>query len=225
LVSEGTIGEPVHLESHYGYNLAGPYGSIIFADKNHWIHGLPGKLFHNNIDHLLYKVTEYLPDESPDVHALGFRRNPESFGDIRDQVFDELRVLIKGERVTAYATLTAHARPVKHSLRIYGTKGTLFADFVSRVVIEEEGQSLPSAIGRILPAFNNGFQFIREGGRNVIRFIRSDFHFFSGLNRLISLFYESIAIGGDVPISYENIMRIVSMSEEIFKKIRGREHA
>jgi len=45
LIREGVLGEPVHVETFYGYNLAGQFGSAILADGAHWVHKLPGKLF------------------------------------------------------------------------------------------------------------------------------------------------------------------------------------
>src|SRR5690606_9954391 len=65
LIAEGAIGEVVHVESYYGYNLAGPYGAAIMADADHWVHRLPGGLLQNNIDHLLNKLVEFFPDDEP----------------------------------------------------------------------------------------------------------------------------------------------------------------
>ena len=56
LVAEGVVGDPVHVESWFGYNLSGPFGAAMLADASHWVHALPGRLFHNNIDHMLNKV-------------------------------------------------------------------------------------------------------------------------------------------------------------------------
>lgn len=219
LSDEGVIGEPVHVESHYGYNLGGSFGSAIFGDRNHWVHGLPGKLFQNNIDHLLYKITDFVSDETPEIRAFGYKLRPEIYGDIRDDALDELRVMIKGAAVTAYATLSANARPAKHCVRIYGTRNTVYADFTSRVIIIEKDVKLPGSIGRLLQAFGEGIQYIKEGGRNVIRFIHSDYHFFSGLQKLISLFYDSITNDTAVPIHYDIILRIMRMTGTIFQQV------
>ena len=50
--AEGVLGDVVHVESWFGYGLAGQFGAAIMGDPSHWVHALPGKLFHNNIDHL-----------------------------------------------------------------------------------------------------------------------------------------------------------------------------
>ena len=63
IITKGELGEIVHLDTSYGYNLAGDYGLAVMTDPNHWVHRLPGKLFHNVLDHVLAKVVPFLGDE------------------------------------------------------------------------------------------------------------------------------------------------------------------
>jgi predicted dehydrogenase len=219
LVAEGALGEPIHIESFYGYNLAGPFGAAILGDGAHWVHRLPGKLFHNNIDHLLYKVPEFLDDETPKIIATGYIRRKERFGDARDTMLDELRVMIQGERTSVYGTFSSHIKPAGHFARVYGTKNTINVDYVMRTVTLEAQTTLPSAIGRLVPAFEQGMAYLREGGKNLVSFARSDFHYFSGLNRLFAMYYESIRTGGPPPISTRDILRIAWMMDEIFRQV------
>src|SRR5687768_12439711 len=81
LIALGAIGEPVHVESFYGYNLAGPFGAALLADTQHWVHRLPGRLYQNNIDHMLYRITDLMDDEHPAVQATGWVRRADRFGD------------------------------------------------------------------------------------------------------------------------------------------------
>jgi predicted dehydrogenase len=219
LIEEGVLGEPIHVESFYGYNLAGPFGAAILGDGGHWVHRLPGKLFHNNIDHLLYKVTEFLPDDAPKITATGYARRQDRFGDARDDMLDELRVMIQGERTSVYGTFSSHIKPAGQFARVYGTKSTLHVDYVMRAVTVETQSTLPSAIGRLAPAFVQGASYLREGAKNLVAFAKSDFHYFSGLNRLITMFYDSIESGGPPPIAYRDILRIAWMMDEIFRQV------
>jgi predicted dehydrogenase len=221
LVAAGVLGDPVHVESFYGYDLDGPFGQALLADGTHWVHGLPGKLFHNIIDHPLNKIVEFLKDDEPQVSAMGWRRRPARFGpgDARDAVLDELRVMLRGERVSAYATFSAHIRPAGQFVRVYGTKNTLHVDYVMRTVTVEATAKLPSAIGRLVPAFDEAAQYVREGVRNAVKFAKADFHFFAGLQRLIRLFYDSIVDDGPVPIPYRDIVRVSGILDEIFRQV------
>lgn len=219
MAASGALGDVVHVESFYGYDLAGSFGSALLADPRHWVHRLPGKLFHNNIDHVLNKTLEYIEDETPQVAAFAVTRRLDRFGDARDTMADELRVLLRGRNTTAYGTFSGHARPASHSLRVYGTKKTVHADFLARTVVVEETAKLPSAIGRLLPAFGMARQFARMGWRNVAKFARSDYHFFAGLNRLLRLYYGCILDGGPPPISSREILRVSAAMEEVFRQV------
>jgi predicted dehydrogenase len=220
LVASGVVGEPVHVESIYGYDLAGAFGRAIMSDPGHWVHGLPGGLLQNNIDHAFNKLLEFLPDERPLIHAEAWTRRAERTGDRRDEMPDELRVLLRGERVSAYATFSSHARPVMHALRVFGTRNTVHADFVGRTVTLECAPGFPSAIGRLVPAFAAARQFAREGLRNSVRFARSEFHFFAGLNRLFRLYYRSILEGTPPPIPPADILRVSAIMDEVFRATR-----
>ena len=107
---------------------------------------------------MLNKITEFIPDEKPYVHATGYKRRSDLFGDVRDDFADEMRTVILGDKTSAYATFSANTRPVEHVLRLYGTKSVAHVDFVGRTIALDEGASLPSAFGRLSPAFSQSWQ-------------------------------------------------------------------
>jgi len=225
MMQQGTLGRAVHLESYYGYNLAGPFGSAILGSPEHWVHQLPGKLFHNNLDHAFNKVVEFFDGEIDVVEAYGAKRREESCGDERDEMLDELRVLIGGERCTANVTFSSHARPAAHRLRIMGTKATVDLDFVSRTVILERGPRLPSAAGRVVPAFSSSASYGWNGLKNVGRFVVADFHYFAGLRTLLERFYRSIIDDGPPPVDYDWMRKVAWIMDEIFAKLPQRSKA
>ncbi|MCU0684595.1 MAG: Gfo/Idh/MocA family oxidoreductase [Polyangiaceae bacterium] len=221
LLREGVLGDVVHVESFFGYNLDGPFGKAILGDPNHWVSRLPGQLFHNNIDHLLNKAVEFLGDDedAPPLSAFGSVRRAARFGDDRDKMMDELRVVLRGKRTTIYGTFSSHVRPAAHFVRVYGTRNTAHVDYVMRTVTLDAAPTLPSAIGRLVPAFAQAARFAKAGGQNVLRFAKSDFHFFSGLNHLFRAYYRSIIDNGPPPISHRDILRVSAMLDEIFSQL------
>ncbi len=219
LLKEGVLGEPVHVESALGYNLSGAFGDALLRDVKHWVHGLPGKLFQNVLDHILNKVALVLPDETTKTMVAGYRLRPDSNIAARDSLLDELRVLMQGERVSAYCTLSSHTRPVTHSLRVYGTLNTVHVDYNHRTIQMEAAQDLPSAIGRLVPPFQQGWRLLRNGRRNVGQFLHNEYHYFAGMNTLITSFYRSIREDAPLPIPYADILRVSGWMDEIFRQI------
>jgi predicted dehydrogenase len=217
-VAKGNLGDPIHIESYYGYDLAGGFGQALLSDDRHWVHQLPGKLFQNIIDHAINKVTPFLPDEPLEIIARAYRRRNLK-DDGTDGVLDELRVMILAGGTSAYVTFSSHARPVGHFMRVYGTKNTAHIDFALRSMLVEEKQSVPSALGRLLPPFKSSWKSLRQATHNAREFAGSRFQFFAGMNRLLSQFYESILHDAPVPIPYAEILRVSQIMDQISAQV------
>jgi predicted dehydrogenase len=217
-VANGKLGEPVHIESYYGYDLSEGFGQALLSDTRHWVHGLPGKLFQNVIDHVINKVVPFLP-AAPEVIARAYRRRQLNNNDRTDEVLDELRVMMIADRMSAYLTFCSHARPSGHLLRVYGTRNTVNVDYRLRTMLIEESQTVPTALGRLLPPFKSGWQSLRQATHNVGEFAATRFHFFAGLNRLLTLFYKSILEDSPPPIPYSEILRVSEIMDEILAQV------
>jgi predicted dehydrogenase len=218
MVKDGVVGNPVHMESFFGYSLGGSFGKAILGSSKHWVHRLPGKLFQNNIDHMLNKVVEYLDVDEPVINVSGGVYREGRFGDVRDEMGDELRVQIQGKQTSAYCTFSSSIKPTGQFLRLYGTKRCATADFISRSVIFDDEVGLPSSLGRALAPFGMAKKYRKEALKNIKLFLHSEYHYFAGLNTLISNYYDSILNDEDPPISYDHILRVSWMMEEIFRQ-------
>jgi predicted dehydrogenase len=219
LCETGVLGRPVHVESFYGYDLAGEYGTALKRDPDHWVHRLPGKLFQNVLDHALNKIVPFLGDEPPFIEAMAYCWDATG-GEIRPgQLLDELRVIIRGSQTSAYATFSAHARPVRHALSVYGTKNTAHVDFMTRTIVLERKQTFPSALGRLVPPFLAAKDHLQQGLKNVNRFSHARFHYNDGMRLLLREFYLGIEKDSPPPIAYGEILRVSSMMERIFEQV------
>ena len=216
LIAEGVLGEPVHIESFLGYALAGPFGSCVFADSEHWVHQLPGKLIHNVIDHLLNKVAEFVSDRAT-IHVQAWQR--ETNRHPACSMPDELRMMLLDTDRSAFATFTSHAQPVAHFQNVYGTKNTARLDFEIGTITLASTAALPGAFGRLSRTFGQGLQCFRQGTQNVMRFVRSEYHTLAGLNFLIDAFYESIRQDGPVPVPYRDMLKVAAMTEAVFARL------
>lgn len=219
MVSRGVLGDILHLEGFYSYSTNSPVASALFNDKKSWLHRLPGKLLHNNIDHLIGKFVEFLPDTKIEVKAHA-RRVSEGVRRIEhSHIHDELRALICGASVSAYATFSSNIEPFQQSMTVYGTKRSVCIDYESRAFVTLPSSSLPGPFGKLFIPFMAGKGYLTEGIKNLINFGKSEYHFYAGANNLFKQFYRCIREGTNVPIPYANIIKTTLIMDKIFKQI------
>lgn len=205
LLESGAVGDVVHVESTYGYDLMGDYGIAVLSDPGHWVHRLPGKLFHNVLDHIVCKLSMVMPRDEPLVHCSAYRRRPATGNPTIDALPDELRFSMFCGGVSSAGMVSAHARPNSHTMRVYGARDSVALDFVGRTLVPVARQVQPGSIGRLFPAWEQARRFAGCGMRNIGSFLRHEYHFFQGMRRLLDGFYRGIVTGAGPPIAYEDI--------------------
>jgi len=213
IVAAGTLGEVVHVEATYGYDLTGPFGQALRADTSHWVRRLPGGLFQNVLDHVCDQVAEFVVAPQPRVIVDAFSRSlppRETTGFV-----EELRVLVRGGGVTASITFSPGVRPVRHLLRVCGTRATATADIGNRTVTLDTAGRLPGVVGRLAHPFQQAQRHFREGRENLRQFARHEFHFFDGLHELLSKFYASIRMDEEPPLGNEHVLRVAHLMDAI----------
>lgn len=207
LLAAGALGEIVHLETNYGYNLAGDYGMAVMADPGHWVHRLPGKLFHNVLDHVLAKVAAHIGDDFS-VQVLAFRRRAATGNPAVDAMPDELRFMLRGGAVTVTGLVSAHGRPVAHTLRVVGTADTVELDYAARTLVQSARQTQPSAIGRLFVPWVQARRYVRNGARALGAFRRHEAHYFQCMRVLLNRFYDAVEGHGTDPVPHDQILRV-----------------
>ncbi len=214
LVQRKALGEIVHLDTHYGYNLSGDYGLAVMTDPGHWVHRLPGKLFHNVLDHVLAKVVPFIEDE-PEVQVLAFRRREPTGVALVDGMPDELRFMLRSGKVTVCGNVSAHGRPVPHALRVVGTRDSVELDYTARTLVRSSAWSAPSSVGRVLIAWTQTRRLLANARRNVGRFRRHEFHYFQCMRVLLDRFYDAVEGRGPDPVPREQILRVCQIIDRI----------
>lgn len=218
LLSDQSLGEVVHLDTHYGYNLGGDYGTAVMLDPGHWVHKLPGKLFHNVLDHVLAKVVGHLEDDAT-VQVLSFRRRPSTGNPTLDGMPDELRFMMRSRGVTVAGLVSAHGRPVAHTLRVVGTLDTVELDYGVRTLVHSARWTQPSALGRLFPPWVQARRWMANGWRNLQDFRRHDFHYFQPMRVLLNRFYDAIEGRGPDPIPAAHIARVCRLIDQIVEGV------
>jgi predicted dehydrogenase len=218
VLREGALGEIVHLDTCFGYNLSGAYGLAVMSNPNHWVHRLPGKLFHNVLDHVLAKVVAHIGDDIS-AHVCAFRRRGATGDAVVDAMPDELRFILRSGAVTACGNVSVHGRPVAHTLRVVGTRDTVELDYAARTFVHSARQTQPSAIGRLFPPWVQARQFASNGWRNLGEFRRHEAHFFQCMRVLLHRFYDAIEHRAPDPVPHEQILRVCRIIDQIVKEI------
>jgi hypothetical protein len=94
-------------------------------------------------------------------------------------------------------------------------------DLEGQMLRRLRGPALPGALGKI----DMPLRSLCEAGqllvRNLWRFLRADIHYFAGMKRLFTLFYEAIRRGGPPPVPYAEVRRVTSLMDEIFRRCRA----
>jgi len=221
LVATGYLGgPPAHIESHYGYDLvSSPYAKALLGDRDHWVRHLPGGLLQNTISHGIARIAEFLPSDKPTVVVNAFV-SPQLRRRSEGHIFDELRVIINAnDEVTAYFTFSSEMRPSLHQLRLYGHRNGLMLDEDQQIVLRLPGQRRKSYLEKLVSPIESGLRLVHGGVTNTGRFLRRDFHVKSGMNFLITAFYESIRSAQPLPIPYFEILRVSRIMDAIFSRI------
>jgi predicted dehydrogenase len=207
----GRLGRIVHVDSIQGYDLASPFGKILASEPDHWVHGMPGGLFQNVMSHALYRVADLMPDAEPHVRSMSFGCVPGS------ATRTELRVMLRGAEVTANLMFSSAMRPVQRAARIYGTAAQLDVDLDGGTIREGRALTAPGAFKTIQAPARHLAEASRALARSLIRFARGDIHYFAGMHRLFTLFYESIRDGTEPPIAPADIRRVTAIMDDIFR--------
>jgi predicted dehydrogenase len=221
LVQEGYLGgAPVHMESHYCYQLGGAaYAEALLADKQHWVRKLPGKLLHNVISHGIARIAEYLTTDSPLVIAHGFS-SPFLRSKEEEEIIDELRVIVSEEdELTGYFTFSSQMRPSLHQFVIYGPKNGLMLDQDQEILIKLSGTRRKSYAEHFVSPAVMAKQYAGNVLTNVRSFLARDFHMKSGMKYLIEAFYKSITEGTRDPIAPREIILTAKIMDEIFSQL------
>jgi predicted dehydrogenase len=219
LVDDGRIGQVQHVEAHLGYSLSGPFGAALRVDPRHWVRHLPGGLFQNTVSHPLYKITDFLTDQTPAVWA-----DWRGFGS--DGFPSELRLLVSGSAVTGWLFFSSRLPAWHRTVRVYGSKRMLDVDFEYQLVREAREARSRGPFTKIETAWRDRRQAGRRLRQLLGRFRRAELHYFTGMERLLRLFYDAIQRDVDEPpVPYRDARRVTWIMEEAFRQCAAREPA
>lgn len=214
-IRSGRIGEVRHVESILGYPISGSFGALVASNSDHWVRRLPGGLFQNTLSHPLYRITDLLSEEQPQILGDWSTRPEYDFP-------TEMQLSLQGRHQSASLTFSTQL-PHQRITRIYGTAGTLEADFDAQIVRFCRRAKLPGAFAKLEMSCQQFWNATGNLSRNLWRFARSDIHYFAGMKELFERFYRTILFGESAPIPPSEIYRVTLLMDRIFEHCRERQ--
>lgn len=226
LVKDGFLGGvPVHLESHWAYDLGDTsYVGPVLGSRDHWVRQLPGQLLHNILSHGIARMAEFLDD---DVEVVARAHQSEQLRKLGGaEVVDELRVLLRdGRGTTAFFCFSTQLKPGLSQFRVCGPRHSLLVDQGSGSLVRLRSGSYKSYLTFFVPPLRLAGEDLVNAARNVFDFIRGELYQDSGMKELIARFYQGIHTNGAAPIPYREIILTARIMDEIFRQVAAERDA
>jgi predicted dehydrogenase/nucleoside-diphosphate-sugar epimerase len=159
---------------------------------------------------LLLNFMDYTADSAPEIQAM----STDAKGEVR-------AILRNGD---TYGTLnvTLRGRPVESYVRIIGTNGSFFADFVRGTVIKLPGPG-SSALSVVYNTYSQAAQGMWKPTCFFAGQALKKHKSYPGLAEIINAYYTSIFNQTPFPISSESTIHTVSLCEKISEQLRESE--
>lgn len=130
----------------------------------------------------------------------------------------EVRALVKQGDIPAVLTVTLRGRPIESYLRIVGSNGSLWVDFVISGITRLLGPGF-SVFSAVLNPFIRAKQISFGTIANIYRMLTRKHKSYAGLAELIDAFHHSVADGAPSPVSPYAIRETVRLCELIGSKL------
>jgi nucleoside-diphosphate-sugar epimerase/predicted dehydrogenase len=212
LVLDGVVGDVVSVEAYYSYN-AGRNPALLEegAQHCHWSYRLNGGPLEDLLPHMAYLALEFMPSEITDVKVMGQNR-----GVLPQGWDDELRLLVRSDRVLGFISISLSERPDVISLTVKGTTGQVSANLFSGVLTVQTGSPLPRAVARGLSGFRLSAQSAAASLGNLYSFATGRMDKSGGIGSIIAKFYEAVRTGAPTPVSLDDCVRVVDFTARVW---------
>lgn len=187
------LGRMVHVESYFSFRIGG--GAPLSADF----------MLLDILPHPVYLLLHFLE------RASG---GPTELMSVQVGEAGTVHALVRRGSVTGHLIVTVEGRPIESYLRLVGTNGAIYADFVRGTVQHLFGPGT-SGIDKILAPYRIASQLVGGTTRALGRRFFKRQRWYPGLTELFEAFYGAIRDGAPSPVSPESIVDTVRICEKI----------
>ena len=211
LLCDGSIGDVVFVHSWYGTQFGAKAPPF---PPEYWGYKLPGSLYHDYLPHPLYVTLDFI--ENAQIKNAFTK----SLGIVPYMDSDELKVSIENETGFGMISLSLSVFPRYHFIDVYGTAGSMRVDFLNNIVqYEPGGGMLPPTIGMGITNIKKSLQLPWASVKTITGLLRGKFSLFNGSERLIKLFYRSVLLDEESPVSGSEGIQVTGMMDKIWDLI------
>jgi nucleoside-diphosphate-sugar epimerase/predicted dehydrogenase len=210
LIKSGELGDVINVESYYGLNTNIPaFRDYPRPNVLPWLYNLPGGVYQDFLPHPLYVLLEY----TGEPRRLTVMQR--STGVLPQNLPDEIRILVDGERAFGTVTVSFAAKPHLHFIRVYGTKMMVEIDINTMTTVVHPVSSLPKAAQKATYNLDEAAQLTRNTISNMYRFVTGKLKPYHGMMNLIHAYYDAIRTGGQPPVSKQAGLAVVNTMDAV----------
>jgi 2-alkyl-3-oxoalkanoate reductase len=214
LIQEGQVGRIMNVESYYGLNTEiAAFRYYPAPNVLPWLYNLPGGVYQDFMAHPLYVMLDFT-GKLKEIKVM-----KQFHGVLPQDMPDELRIMINGERALGTLTFSFAAQPHLHFVRIYGTKMMVEVDINTMTTVTHPLSSLPKAAQKATYNLTVSWQLLKGTTSNVVNFVRGKLKPYHGMRTLIHTFYDSIKNNTEPPVTKEQALRVIETMDEIWKQM------
>lgn len=199
------LGRLVHIESYFSFKPVrhSKSGRTAISPLEQLVDILP---------HPVYLLLHFLKKNSPQ------ERGPVEIRSLEVKASGSVHGILRRGNITGSLIVTLEGRPIESYIKIVGTNGSLFADFVRGAVIVLPGPGT-SAISKILNPYRQSWQTFSGTTRALFRRVSRKQKSYPGLFEIIGNFYEGLRSGLHDTAGDSSIIETVAICEEVGKKL------
>jgi len=162
----------------------------------------------------------------PTCLLLSFMQNnsnsPVELEAISENAKGEVRGILRSGETYGSLIVTLQGRPVESYVRIVGTNGSIFADFVRGTVVKLPGPGA-SAISAVFNTYSQATQLFWKPTKHFAKMAFKKHKSYPGLAEIIKAFYSNILNNSSPPVSPASTIATVSLCERICRKLKSSE--
>lgn len=200
------LGKVVQIESYFSFKTVRRVSGGLMSPVEQLVDILP---------HPIYLMLDAL-----EASASGPAGSPCELKALEVDAEGEVRALLKRGTAMAMVTVTLRGRPIESYLRIVGTNGSLWVDFVLSGITRLLGPGA-SAISAVFNPFIRARQIAFGTVANIYRMLTRKHKSYAGLAELIEAFHRSATDGKPSPVSPYAIAETVRLCELIGQKLEA----